>query len=171
MSIDAETNGLWGHPFAIAAIVYDEYGNDFARFVGRLSDDKVTNQWVKENVLPTLQNLPVTHDTDHFGLLSDFANFYMKYKDNCNIICHMGYIVEAWLFRILNTTGIISDWDAPYPLYDISSILLFKGEDATSVDKYAEKYGLKITDYGSTHNPLYDCEVTFRVYEHLMSNK
>lgn len=34
-SFDAETNGLWGKPFSIAALVLDEAGAEVARFVGR----------------------------------------------------------------------------------------------------------------------------------------
>jgi len=32
-SFDAETNGLWGKAFSVAAIVYDESGKEIARFI------------------------------------------------------------------------------------------------------------------------------------------
>jgi hypothetical protein len=173
MSIDAETSGLWGQPFAIAATVYDEQGNIFDLFLGRLPDSYVTNEWVRDNVLPTLFEMEVTHEVP-FDLYKDFSDFYLKYKDESNIICHMGYIVESYLFRIIKNFGLIGEWDAPYPLYDISAMLHLKGEDDTSVDTYITKYQLQLGKYAeaySTHNPLYDCEVSFRVYEHLMKNK
>lgn len=243
-SFDAETDGLWGNPFAVAAIVYeytpDAFGSVFvahhsdrmpgsykylrpateaefsqrgnaewcersiyenfqiqdsreswketARFIGRLSDDVVSDNWVRENVLPTLADVPVTHQ-HHIGggdhkmgtaagekycnqkayeaMLQDFANFYNAHKTGADIICHMGYIVEAHLLREMRRLGFIGDWNAPYPLLDVSGNLQAAGEDPTSVDGYAKKHGLHVADYGTTHNPLYDCEVAAKAYIHL----
>lgn len=164
-SLDTETDGLWGNPFAIAAIIYEDE-QETARFVARLPDSFVTNDWVKENVLPAISNLPVTH-TDYKSMLLDFAGFYMSHKDGAECICHMGYIVEAYLFRELYLNRFIGEYDAPYPLFDISGNLQVAGENPTSVDDYAKKYSLEIADYGTTHNPLYDCEVAAKVYFHM----
>lgn len=204
-SFDAETDGLWGNPFAVAAIVYElqqsiayAHGEkiqiaesewvETARFITRLSDDVVSDNWVRENVLPTLADVPVTHQ-HHIGggdhkmnaeaaekycsqkayeaMLADFAEFYMANKADADVICHMGYIVEAHLLREMHRLGFIGDWDAPYPLLDVSGNLQAVGEDPTSVDNYAKKHGLAVADYGATHNPFYDCEVTAKVYIHL----
>ncbi len=164
-SFDAETDGLWGDPFAVAAIVY-ENGNETARFLARLSDKAVTNSWVAENVLPTIADVAPTHET-YEAMLADFAGFYNAHKTDAECVCHMGYIVEAHLLREMHRLGFIGDWDAPYPLYDVSGNLQAAGENATSVDAYVQKHGLQIGDYGTTHNPLYDCEVAARVYMHL----
>ncbi len=166
LSIDAETDGLWGNPFAIAAIVY-EGTTEVAHFIARLPNETITNTWVKENVLPTLQNVTVTH-TDYRSMLQDFAAFYKIYKAEADCICHMGYIVEAHLLREMHRIGAIGDWDAPFPFYDISGNLQAAGENPTSVDEYVKKHQITISHTGSTHNPLYDCEVTARVYMHLM---
>lgn len=188
-SFDAETDGLWGRPFAIAAIVY-ENGQETARFIARMSDSVVTNPWVRENVLPALANVPVTHPTRGIGggyygmdtdaaeedcirrayeaMIADFSVFYMQHKEGADVIAHMGYIVEAHLIREMHRLGFIGDWDAPYPLFDVSGNLQAAGEDPTSVDAYAKKHNLEIADHGATHNPLYDCEVAARVYMHLL---
>ena len=165
-SFDAETDGLWGQPFAVAAIVY-ENGQETARFIARLSDAVVTNSWVIENVLPTLADVHTTHET-YESMLADFAVFYMANKADAECVCHMGYIVEAHLLREMHRLGFIGDWDAPYPLYDVSGNLQAAGEDPTSVDVYAKKHALEIADFGTTHNPLYDCEVAAKVYIHLL---
>jgi len=164
-SFDAETDGLWGNPFAVAAIVYED-GKETNRFIGRLSDFAVTNKWVMENVLPTLENIAPTHET-YEAMLSDFAIFYMANKADADCICHMGYIVEAHLLREMHRLGFIGDWDAPYPLFDVSGNLQAAGEHPTSVDGYAKKHSLPLSDFGTTHNPLYDCEVAAKVYLHL----
>lgn len=188
LSFDAETDGLWGQPFAIAAIVY-EYKNaispaswyagnpgtsqpipqgwiETARFLARLSDDVVKNDWVKENVLPAIQNVDPTHET-YEDMLRDFSDFYMQNKNEADVICHMGFPVEAHLLREMHRLGFIGDWDGPFPLIDIAGNLKQSGENPKSVDEYAKKHALKISDYGSTHNPLYDCEVAARSYINL----
>lgn len=165
-SFDAETDGLWGNPFAIAAIVYEDE-IETARFLSRLPDATVTDTWAIKNVLPTLTGVEVTH-ADYSAMLSDFAAFYLAHKDGAEVICHMGYIVEAYLLREMHRIGVIGDWDGPYPLYDVSGNLQAAGEDPASVDAYAKKHGLEVSDYGTTHNPLHDCEVAAQVYMHLL---
>ena len=168
-SFDAETNGLWGQAFAIGALVYDEQGAEIARFVGRLPDTEVTDSWVRENVLPKIQDIPVTH-ADYDSLLASFAEFYKANKDGADIVVHMGYIVEARILRDLHDKGLIGDWDGPYPLYDVSGNLQAAGADPTSVDKFAQECGLSVGEFaGGTHNPLYDSAIAAAVYRHLVS--
>jgi len=165
-SFDAETNGLWGQAFAIGALVYDENGTEIARFVGRLPDTEVTDEWVRANVLTQLTGLPVSH-ADYESLLADFSKFYLENKADADIIVHMGYIVEVKLLRDMHQLGMIGDWDGPYPLHDVAGFLAQAGEDATSVDGYVRKHGLEIPDFGTTHNPLYDSAVAALVHRHL----
>lgn len=169
LSFDAETDGLWGQPFAIGALVYDESGTEVGRFVGRLSDTEVSDGWVRENVLPTLASIPITHNS-YEELLADFARFYLANKADADVVVHMGYIVEARVLRDMHDRGLIGDWDAPYPLYDVSGNLQQAGEDPASVDSYVQKHGLSIVELeGGTHNPLYDSAVAAAVYRHLRS--
>jgi hypothetical protein len=165
-SYDAETNGLWGQAYAIAALVYDESGEEIARFFGRLPDEAVTDQWSRDNALASLVGTPVTH-SDYESLLADFAKFYLANKQGADVVVHMGYIVEAKILRDAHELGFIGDWDGPYPLFDVSGNLQQAGEDPASVDAYVKKYGLKVRDFGGTHNPLHDSEVAARVYMHL----
>lgn len=168
-SFDAETNGLWGQAFAIGALVYDENGAEIGRFVGRLPDTEVTDGWVRENVLPKITDIPVTHQS-YDALLADFAAFYKANKDGADVVVHMGYIVEARILRDLHDKGLIGDWDGPYPLYDVSGNLQAAGADPTSVDKFAAEHNLLVDEFaGGTHNPLYDSAVAAAVYRHLVS--
>lgn len=166
-SFDAETNGLWGQAFALGALVYNENGAEIARFVGRLPDTEVTDAWVKENVLPKIGDIPVTHDT-YDALLADFAKFYLANKDGADVVVHMGYIVETKILRDMHDAGLIGDWDGPYPLYDVSGNLQAVGADPTSVDKFAAEHGLAVGEFtGGTHNPLYDSAIAAAVYRYL----
>lgn len=175
ISIDAETNGLWGKPFSIAAIVYEFFPEQNKGVSGiqsagwkktdsiclRIPDLFVTNEWVKENVLPTLEGVKITHQTEA-DMLKDFASFYMSHKD-AQVIWHMGHVVEAYLFRLMVEQKVIGEWDAPYTPIEVATLLEAKGFKADSVDQFAKDNGIVI-NYGSTHNPLYDCEVTAEVY-------
>jgi len=171
-SFDAEANGLWGEAFAIGALVYDERGNEIDRFVGRLPDVVVTDQWTRENVLPQLEEVAVTHDS-YESLLADFANFYLANRQDADVIVHVGFPVEIRVLLDMHNLSLIADWgEVPYPLLDVSGLLRMVGADPSSVDKYATEHGLKIAEFvGGTHSPLYDSAVTAAVYRYLMDGK
>ncbi|MFH1451438.1 MAG: hypothetical protein ABIF89_02410, partial [bacterium] len=167
-SFDAETNGLWGQPFAIGALVLDsKTGQESSRFVGRCPIEGTTDRYVEENVLPAMAGMPETYD-GYESLLRAFAKFYLANKEEAQVLVHMGYVVEAGLLHDMRAKGLIGEWDGPYPLYDVSGNLDQMGEDPTSVDDYAQKHGLVVPVFeGGTHNPLYDAAVAAAVYRHL----
>lgn len=165
LSVDAETDCLWGNPFWIAGIVYDEKGKEIDKINVAIKNPKVKEEWVKENVLPELEKCTnVTLVDNYETMLEKFAEFYNKYRDKSTVLWHMGHIVESYLFRELHRLELIGDWDAPYTPIEVSEILRQNNEDADSVDSYIEKNNISVNDYGSTHNPLYDCEVAAKVY-------
>jgi len=111
--------------------------------------------------------MAVTH-TDYPSMLTDFAKFYMANKADADVLVHMGYIVETKVLRDMHDTGLIGDWDGPYPLLDVSGNLQQAGEDPTSVDSYVKKHSLSVGEFESgTHNPLYDSAAAAVVYRHL----
>lgn len=167
-SLDCESNGLWGPIFAVAAVVTDEDGSIIDSFVGQCPIEGEINSWVKENVLPVLQDVPMY--SSYRSLLESFVGFYKRYRTDSNIdfVTHMGYIVEAKLLRDMREFGLIGEWDGPYPLLDISGHLQMVGEDPTSVDAYVSKYKLVVGVEGGTHNPLYDAAAAAAAYVHLL---
>lgn len=172
-SFDAETNGLWGQPFAVAALVYDENGNEMARFVGRCPIDGEVNDYVAKNVLPQMEGIEESHDS-YDALLADFAEFYLREKKDTTVIAHMAVPVESGVLKDMHTCGLIGDFDGPYPLIDLAGCLAQAGEDPTSCDGYAEKYGVSVnaTEFaGRTHNPLYDSVQAAAVYRHLVGRR
>jgi len=158
-SFDAETDGLWGRVFAVAASVR-ENGKEIDTFYGRVAVE-LQDEWTKTNVPPG----DVTHE-NYYLLIKDFAAFYMQHK-NSKVIAHVAFPVEAGLLREMHNFKFIGDWDAPYPLIDVANILLAKGHNPLSVEDYAKEKGLTFPE-GSAHDPLYDSRVTAIVYEHLM---
>lgn len=166
-SFDAETNGLWGQAFAIAAVLFDENGAETARFVGRCPIEGEVNPWVKDNVLPEMEEIPVTHKS-YKELLKDFIKFYMENKEGADVLVHMGVPVESKLFIDAHNMGILGDFDGPYPLVDCSAI----PEIGTSVDTYNANNGISIPSFeGGTHNPLYDSYAAALAYRHWLINR
>ena len=170
LSFDAETNGLYGDAFAIGAIVYNKKGQEIDRFVARLPDSSVADEWVRENVLPQLSGFKVTHES-YLEMLREFADFYMRYRESKKLV-HMGCPVEAKLIIDMSSVGFIGQWDGPYPLIDVAGHLEMAGEDPTSIDKFLKKSGINVAGFeGGTHNPLYDSAAAASTYFELMSGK
>ena len=171
LSFDAETNGLYGKPFAVAGIVLAENGTEIARFVGRCPIEKedwekevVINSWVAENVMPQMAGIPEKYGS-YKDLLAAFVDFYMAHKEGADVIVHMGVPVEARLFLDARKMDLIGDFDGPFPLIDIAAF----PEIGTSVDSYNAKHWITPDPAefeGGTHNPLYDSVAALNAYKH-----
>lgn len=166
LSVDAETNGLWGQSFSIGAILMDKVtGTIEEQFIARCPICGCVNDWVRDNVLPAMEGIVDTHE-DYPSMLKDFIVWYMERKDNADVIVHMGLPVEAKLFLDAHEFGFIKDFDGPYPLVDISAF----PEINVSVDAYNEKHGIPIPELiGGTHNPLYDSITAAMAYNDIVN--
>jgi len=166
LSVDMETNGLWGKGFAIAAILYDNE-SEIARFVGRAPIEGEANEWVQNNVIPEIKDIPENYES-YNDLLEGFARWYMENKEGAEVLWHMGHVVESYLFREMQDKKYIGEWDAPYAPVEVSAYLHMAGEERDSVDGYIEKYNIEKPELsGGTHNPLYDCVAAAKVFYHI----
>lgn len=103
------------------------------------------NDWVKENVLPNLSNMPKC-ETDK-DLRTAFFEFYIKHKENCEIWSDVNFPVETnFLSDIVRDAPKEREWSMPYPLKDMSTIV------DLSIDRLVECgiSGLR------KHNPIDD---------------
>ena len=178
-SFDMEVDGLYGVSFAIAATVR-RGGVEIASFEGRIPDSAVSDEWVKENVLPALGDMEITHNTSE-ELEEAFWAFYAQQCiiegewgpsfDGDNIVCiaHCGAPVEAGFFRRAVERDESRTFCAPMNLHDVGSLLEALGEPAASVDSYVEKYRLSVPFGGVSHHPMYDSAVAAVVWEHAMA--
>ncbi len=171
LSWDVETNGLWGKGFAIGAIIYDESGNEIKKFSARCPIDNDVDPWVKENVLPQMEEIPVTHGS-YYEMLKAFAQFFLENKEGADVIFHMGVPVEARVVLDMHDAGFIGDWDGAYPWLDIAGCLKQAGFDPTSVDSYNADHGIVVPqpEAGGTHNPLYDSRAAALCYINLLKS-
>ena len=142
LSVDAEVDGLYGRAFAIAVTIRED-GHEIGAFTGRIGDEYVTDAWVRENVLPALVGMEVTH-TSPDELEEAFWAFYEStFVDGqygrgpdpqlC-VIAHCGAPVESGLFARCVARDSSRTFQGPMPLHEVGTALLLKGADATSVD-------------------------------------
>lgn len=152
-SVDAETDGLYGPVWAIGAVVYDPNSDGdgvIDAFEAQIDPaEHVTNQWVRDNIVPVvdLPRLP-----DRPALLEAFWAFWERYRDSTLCLADFGAPVEAGLFRACIERDLDTrQWRGPYPLHELGSVLA-AGRVDPDVDRreYAEAPHL------IPHNPVDD---------------
>ncbi|MDR1300255.1 MAG: hypothetical protein LBK50_00955 [Candidatus Nomurabacteria bacterium] len=177
LSLDAETNGLYGQAFSIAAIVREQSGRKVAEFIGRCPIEEDVDGWVAENVLPQMEGITETHES-YEALLGAFIAFYKEQvlaqgewgltpSTDVDVIVHCGVPVEARLFIDAVEMGMLGPFEGPLPLKDVGTL----PEIGSSVDIYLRENGIELDPAefnGGTHNPLYDSEAAFAAYAHWM---
>ena len=80
-SLDCETDGLYGKCFAVGVFVLSPEGLIIDKFSGISQIEEVTNDWVKENVLPELSGLKIFSTRKQ--MRDAFWEFWMKHKESC----------------------------------------------------------------------------------------
>ena len=148
-SFDAETDGLYGEAFAIAAAVVDESGAVLDSFCEKCEAPGITDAWTKENCLPYLADIPSCES--RAALREHFWAFYMRYRENCVIVADVPCPVEARLLRDCVEENLEErKFQGPYPLIDTASVLFACGVDPD----------INRMDYsgmnGKRHHPLDD---------------
>lgn len=125
-SFDAETDGLYGEPWAIGAVVLE--GEKLVdRFAGQIDPCAVTDPWVRENIVPVV-NLP-RYDSQE-GLLNAFWEFWLPYRDQALCVADFGAAVEAYLFRrCVAWAPAVRTWLGPYPMHELGTALHLAGID------------------------------------------
>lgn len=187
ISFDAETTTLRGSQLAIGAILFNEIGVEKSSFLGwrNPEEGERVDNWVKENILPKIATMPVENQYQSRNeLLKAFADWYMQNgfvdapapwdakqivkQADAIFIAHCGAPVEANLIQALFEEGLIDEFNGPFPLHEVGTLLLKEGEDPTSVESYNTKHGLSGRDFGGMHNPLDDSEKAYVAFRHLM---
>jgi len=162
---DVETDGLYGSFLTAALIVADWDGNEIERAYYGIKRENmhVTEPWVKENVLPKLGSYEECESETE--LLQKTWEFWLKYEEDAYMVCDVGYPVESrFLQACVALNRAENTGKAPFPLVDLSSLLLAKGYDPLCdrkefVDDYKED---------KVHNALYDVEVAIEVWKRIV---
>ncbi len=165
-AVDAETDGLYGEPFAIGAVVLDETGAEIASFAGAADVEAVRDPWVRENVLPVLGPLP--EFAGRAQLRGAFWDFWMCHRENALCVADVGTPVEAFLFRLCVAEDESRTFQGPFPMHDLATLLLVRGLDPlASRPTLARTWGLEWT--GKQHNPVDDARLTALLFRQSMN--
>jgi hypothetical protein len=120
---DVESTSLHGEGFAFGVVVTDRNGNavDHLELLSKEGAEQ-SNDWVKENVLPHLQDMPTCETNKE--LRDAFYEFYMKHKETADIWSDCNFPVETNFLSAIVRDDIESrQWNMPYPLKDISTVV------------------------------------------------
>ena len=129
--VDAESDGLYGKFLSVAVLVTDENGVTADRFYAAVitKEEDIATPWVRENVFPYLKNADTFYSNES-ELLDAFWNFWLKHKDDSICISYVGYPVESRLFMTCVMKNMTERaFLGPFPLYDLSTLLVAKGYD------------------------------------------
>ena len=164
--LDVETVGFTGEPFAVGYITTNIKGDIINEvcyyYEPDLTDaDEETKDWITKNCLENLRNKTIKYTL----LLESKREFISLTKvsltfllENYWIVADCPYPCEA---RLLNLCELYTE---PYPIIDLSSMLLFNGFNPLGTYERKE-------DELPKHNPLADARQTRRLFFHLQENK
>lgn len=143
---DVESTDLFGTGFAVGAVVVNEKGEELDSFqlMSKESAAKA-NDWVKENVLPALSDMP-TCKTDK-ELRDSFFGFYLKHKNTADIYSDVNFPVETnFLTAVAMDKPTERQFMMPYPLLDVANFI------DVNINRIQECGISNLT----AHNPLHD---------------
>ena len=168
ISVDAETDGLYGQVFAIGAVALNRLSGSITEYSARLDDlSVVKDAWVRANVIPHVEHIRRVFKT-HEDLFDDFWSWLVDQGTEKMLIGHMVHPVETGLFREL-IEG--TERRSPYPaIHDVATLLWLYEEPDDSVDAYIAKHGLAIPA-GKPHDPLYDAHAALVAWNHLTQER
>ncbi len=158
MVFDVESVGLHGEGFAVGFTVVNRKGDEVQFGLIACPPDAAigsTNNldWVKWNV-------PVLHKTHEFpaGVRENFWRQWIGWKERgAVLVADCAWPVEARFLRdCVNDNLSEREWQGPYPLYDLASVILANG--ANPLEKFP-----RLKSELPEHNPLNDARQSARI--------
>ena len=158
---DAETDGLYGDFISVGMLAVDENGEEIEReYCGIKKENlQLKDEWTIANVLPRIGEYCDCENESE--LLDRVWAFWMKYREDAYAIADVPYPVECRLFQKCVEKDLKERaMSAPYPLLDLSSILLAAGVDplASRIDLMPENTA------GNVHNAIFDVEMSKEIF-------
>lgn len=161
LSIDVEANGLHGPAFAVGAVLIKADGTLLDEFLARCPLMGELDPWVKKNVLPAMKEFPQTHP-DAKSMRDAFWAWFKAAQEQADyVLVDNGYPVEARFLLTCQDDDLENRyWEHPFPLLELSSLLLQAG-----VKPLAVRYQLvgELEASKQHHNPRWDAWVSARV--------
>lgn len=157
MVIDCESIGLHGEAFSVAWVVVNGDGERLdegclACDPGMCSGTDESRRWVSDNVPP----LEVTSPTKQH-LRNMFWHEWRRWADRgAVLVADCAWPVEAnFLSACVRLNHKEREWQGPYPLHELASVLLALGTDPTALTE-------RLPDELPAHHPLMDARQSAR---------
>ena len=197
ISVDVETNGLYGKPYAVSMIAYRN-GEIEKKIKVFSRPEEPLQDWLENN--PQLLSIPeaITYMSyeDMMTIAAEFykeqaplgdviaktldahgnpkRNVVMKHGQpdyqHTPVLYHCGMIVEGNFFRELVRLGLIGQYDAPMAPIDVADYLRINGFNPHSVESYLNRCEVWTTD-NFMHDPEYDAIQAAKAYMLLVSEE
>lgn len=169
-SFDVESLGLYGEGFAVGAVVFED-GKEVDSMFASCPVDKLdsytsiknddtkcseeTIKWLQANVFPTLSEPKYQSAKE---VREAFWGFYRTWKHADVFVADCGAPVEANFLRqcVLDKYQ-ERQWQAPYPLHELGTLLLTVGKDPTA-------YYNRLENELPAHNPVCDARQSGRLW-------
>lgn len=155
---DVESIGLHGDGFAVGLVVISRAGSVheelcYACPQGAASGSRESRDWVSANV----PAIPITHDTP-IGVRDAFWHRWKAWRDKGAIlVADCAWPVEArFLARCVDDNPKAREWEGPYPLHDLASVLLAAGQDPLAKH-------IRLPKELPEHHPLNDARQSARL--------
>ena len=157
MVFDVEAVGLHGEGFAVAWVVVNSDGEQLDE--GLLGCDPAlcagtdeNRLWVRENVPQLPHSSPTTQH-----LRNTFWRAWRHWADKgAVLVADCAWPVEAnFLSECVRLNHREREWQGPYPLHDLASVMLALGADALAVTE-------RLPDELPAHHPLMDARQSAR---------
>lgn len=159
LCFDLESNGLHGEVFVVGAVIMDAQGNIHDEFTGRAKLHGAVDPWVEKNVIPAVKDVPVTYMT-YKALRDAFWNWFVKAQGVSDyVLVSNGYPVE-YRFLIQCQEDDLEEryWQHPFPILDLSSIMLMLGPALATKNKIVASV-VKNGKF-ARHHPLNDAKIS-----------
>ncbi|HSX24263.1 MAG TPA: hypothetical protein VLE74_04135, partial [Candidatus Saccharimonadales bacterium] len=145
--------------FAVGAVVMDVSGVVHDEFSARCRVITQIDPWVKENVLPAIADMPVTHDT-YVEMREAFWAWYLQAMLQADyVVVSNGYPVEYRFLLDCQEADLTERyWQHPFPILDLTSLLLQVVHQSESKHKLSST--IKKAGSYVQHHPLHDAKVT-----------
>lgn len=159
VSFDVESNGLHGPAFAVGGMIIDLNGEILDEFKARCPLQGEVDPWVQKYVLPPMKDFVQTH-TSAKAMRTAFWEWFKDAKSKADyVLMSNGYPVETrFLAQCQDDDLQARYWDHPFPVLDLSSMLLQVG-----IKPLAVRYRLVQDKLGNLpilqHNPLFDAHI------------
>lgn len=155
---DVESIGLHGEGYAVGWVVVGETGATYeesylACLPGAASGTASSREWVEKNI----PQIPITHNTPR-AVRDAFWLIWQLWKRNgAVLVADCCWPVEArFLAQCVDDSPQTREWEGPYPLHDVASVLLARGEDPLAT---RERLHTELPQ----HHPLKDAKQSARI--------